>query len=287
MNRGIVIFAHNSRDVDYALLSIISGGLAKKNLNLPVSLITDQSTVDWMANSEMIQKAEQVFEKIIVIPRPITDNKRKLCDGTDNKTIPFINVNRVDVYNLSPYDETLLIDSDYFIFTDNLNNYWQYADRVLIGRSINDIVGVERLGYHDRYVSDTGVHLYWATTVMFKKNKYAENFFTILDYVRENYQYFSDLFRFYNNTYRNDIAFSVAQHIISGFETDIDYHLPPIFTTLDKDVLTDVNEQGKLTFLLNVFADEKFALSTVKNIDIHVMNKNSITRHKEQFLNLI
>jgi hypothetical protein len=33
MTRGILIYAHNNRTVDYALMAIISGGLAKKTVN--------------------------------------------------------------------------------------------------------------------------------------------------------------------------------------------------------------------------------------------------------------
>ena len=48
MTRGILIFAHNNRDVDYALMSIVSGHLAGKYLQVPVSLITDKFTIEWM-----------------------------------------------------------------------------------------------------------------------------------------------------------------------------------------------------------------------------------------------
>ncbi len=287
MNRGILIFAHNNRSIDYALMSMIAGALAKKNLNLPVSLVTDQSTIDWMQQSGIYDKAQNIFHKIILTDRPQKDNSRKLSDGGQSRNVPFINYNRNDAYSLTPYDETLLIDSDFLIFSDNLNNYWQYVDKVLIGKSINDIIGPERLGYHDRYVSDTGIHLYWATTIMFKKNDYADHFFTVLNYVKNNYQYFSDLFRFSNKTYRNDIAFSVAQHLIDGFETKLENHLPPVFTTLDTDTLVDVDTEGKLTFILNLMANEKHVASAIKNLDVHVMNKDSLIRNSEKLLGLI
>ena len=32
MKKGCLIFAHNNRQIDYSLLALISGGLAKKNL---------------------------------------------------------------------------------------------------------------------------------------------------------------------------------------------------------------------------------------------------------------
>ena len=34
MKKGILIYAHNNRSVDYALMALISGGLAKKKLNV-------------------------------------------------------------------------------------------------------------------------------------------------------------------------------------------------------------------------------------------------------------
>jgi hypothetical protein len=287
MNRGVLIFAHNNRDVDYALMSIISGSLAKKNLGLPVSLVTDETTLTWMETSGIKQKAIEVFEQIIITDKPETDNSRRLHDGNESKFVPFVNLNRTDAFSLSPYDQTLLIDSDYLIFTDNLNKFWEYSETVLLGQSINDIIGTDRLGYHDRYVSDTGVHLYWATTVMFTKNEYSENFFSLLSYVKENYQYYSDLFRFYTRNYRNDIAFSVTQHIMDGFETKSSIHLPPVFSTLDRDILETVKDNGNLVFLINMIMNEKYIAASVKDVDIHVMNKSSITRNAEKLLALI
>jgi len=287
MNRGVLIFAHNNRDVDYALMSMISGGLARKNLNLPVSLITDETTRGWMIESGLLSKAENIFDQIIITDKPDTDNSRKLHDGSDSKFVPFVNLNRSDAYDLTPYAQTLLIDSDYLIFSDTLNNFWEYSDRVLLGRSMNDVVGPERLGYHDRYVSDTGVHLYWATTVMFTKNEYSKSFFRILSYVKENYQYFADLFRFQIRNYRNDIAFSITQHIMDGFETRAEMHLPDVFSFIDRDVLCSVDNNGKLLFLVNKTGDETYFPAVVQGIDVHIMNKASMVRNSKQLLDLI
>ena len=286
MNRGVLIFAHNNRDVDYALMSIISGSLAKKNLGLPVSLVTDETTLTWMETSGIKQKAIEVFEQIIITDKPQTDNSRRLHDGNESKFVPFVNLNRTDAFSLSPYDQTLLIDSDYLIFTDNLNKFWEYSETVLLGQSINDIIGTDRLGYHDRYVSDTGVHLYWATTVMFTKNEYSENFFSLLSYVKENYQYYGDVFRFDSRQYRNDISFSVAKHILDGFEETVSGNLPPVLSALDKDILYSA-ENAKLTFLVNHRLDNNFCAAAIKGQDIHIMNKQSIIRNSESLLEMI
>ncbi len=286
MTRGVLIFAHNNRDVDYALMSIVSGQLAAKYLQVPVSLITDKFTIRWMKESNIYEKAVTVFDKIIEIEKPITDNQRNLHDGVENKLVPFVNSNRCSAYELTPYDRTLLIDSDFLIFSDTLNQYWDVDSDILISTAINDIYDQKRLGYHDRYISDTGIHLYWATTVMFSKSEYSKTFFNLVDQIRENYQYYSDLFRFDSRQYRNDIAFSVAKHILDGYETDITLGLPPILSILDKDILLDVSTEGKLTMLISPNLDSNYIAASANNLDIHIMNKQSLIRQSDKLLEL-
>lgn len=286
MNKGGLIFAHNNRDIDYALMSMIAASLAKKNLHIPVSLVTDKSTLEWTKTSGTYDRLMSIFDKVIEVERPQTDNMRNLHDGIYSKTVPFVNANRSNAWELTPYDKTLLFDSDFLIFTNNLNKYWDIDEDVLISRSMLDIYDQKRLGYHDRYISDTGIHMYWATTVMFTKSEYSKTFFELVDTIRNNYEYFGDLFRFDVKQYRNDISFSVAKHILDGFETDTSMSLPPVFTAIDKDVLHSVSNNGKLTFLINPMGNNNCLAASISDIDVHVMNKQSIIRHAIQLMEL-
>jgi hypothetical protein len=286
MTKGILIYAHNNRSVDYALMSMASGGLAKKHLQVPVSLVTDQSTIDWMHESKIYTKANEIFENIIITPRPPTNNFRRLHDGIDHSTVAFINANRYSAWYVTPYDRTLLIDADFFIFSDTLGEYWDVDSDLMIGESINDIYDNKRLGYCDRYVSEVGIKLYWATTVMFTKNAYTKLFFDLVRVINENYQYFADTYRFDAKQYRNDIAFSIAKHILDGFETVDSGCLPPVLTLLDKDLLHDVNGD-RLTVLVAHNLDENFCAATLHATDLHIMNKQSTVRNISKLLDLI
>jgi hypothetical protein len=279
MTRGILIIAHNSRQVDYAKTAIIAGGFARKNLGLPVSLVTDKATLNWMKESGTFQKAFEIFDNIIETTRPQITNYRNLHDGLKADNVPFINATRSSAYELTPYDQTLLIDSDFLIMTDDLNRYWDTKHSVLVSDSMNDLVG-NRIGVLDRWTSETGVQLFWATTVMFTKNNTAKTFFNLVEYVKENYNYYSDLFRFDSRQYRNDISFSVALHIMSGFEKPVN-SLPPILTSGSKDILESIGCDGSLKILTNV--GEEFALASIKNRDVHIMNKQSLIRHYDAF----
>jgi hypothetical protein len=286
MTKGIIIFAHNGPEVDYGTMSVIAGGLAKKHLGLPVSLITDKWTISWLKESGIYTKAESIFDKIIEIEKPWTKNKRKLHDGFHSQEIPFVNSNRCSAYDLSPYDQTMLIDSDFLIFSDQLNEYWNVDSSVMLGHSMNDFTG-NRSGVLDQRVSETGIHMFWATTVMFTKNQESRFFFKLVDFIKDNYAYYADLFRFDSRQYRNDIAFSVAKHIMNGFETELIYTLPPVLTVFDKDILHAV-DNSKLTFLIDKPLEcGNFWAATSIGVDVHIMNKQSIIRHKDQLLELI
>jgi hypothetical protein len=266
-------------------MSIISGGLAKKYLNVPVSLITDKFTLIWMKDSGIYDTANRIFEHIIIDDKPQTNNSRKLYDGVDNTVVPFLNFNRSSAWDLTPYDRTLLIDSDFLIFSNRLSEYWNVDSDLMIGESIKDIYDTSRVGYHDRYISDVGIKLYWATTVMFTKNERTQIFFDLVTHIKNNYQYYADTYRFDSKQFRNDIAFSVAKHILNGFEQTNTEDLPPVLTLLDRDVLCAVDK--KLTVLVSPKLDSNFCAATTSGIDIHVMNKQSIIRNKDALLELI
>lgn len=287
MTQGVLIYAHNSRDVDYARLAIIAGGLAKKNLQRPVSLVTDDSTVKWMKESNSFNIAESIFEKIILTEKPNTTNRRNLHDGSNKSSVSFLNTNRSSAYDITPYDQTLLIDSDYLIFSNTLNNYWTDDPMPQISSAFKDACDIDRRGYDDKYTSDVGVKLYWATTLMFNKTEESKQLFDLVRYVKDNYEYYGDLFRFHPGMFRNDIAFSVARHLLYGFQEELSGELPPVLSCIDRDILESVDSNGKLRMLLAIGQTGDYVAASFKNLDLHVMNKQSIIRNYDNLVKLI
>jgi hypothetical protein len=285
MKNGILIFAHNSRDIDYALMSLISAKFAKTNLQVPVSLVVDKSTVEWMQTSYIYNLSQEIFDKIIEIEKPVTQNIRVLNDGYTSKTVPFVNSNRASVWDLTPYHRTLLIDSDFLIMSDRLNQYWDANTDVMLSPSMQDVRG-DRKGILDSWVSETGIPLYWATTVMFTKNNESKIFFDLVDVIRTNYNYFADLFRFNPKQYRNDIAFSIAKHMLNGFDTGAE-NLPPILTLLDKDLIHSVSNNQLRVYLNDSMSEDHVVIASIKDLDVHVMNKQSIIRNAKEFLEIL
>ena len=285
MKKGILIFAHNSRDVDYALMSLVSAKFAKANLQVPVSLVVDKFTVEWMQTSNIYNLSQEIFDKIIEIEKPVTQNTRVLNDGYTSKTVTFVNSNRASVWDLTPYDRTLLIDSDFLVMSNRLNEYWDVDSNVMLSPAMQDVRG-DRKGILDSWVSETGIPLYWATTVMFTKNNESKIFFDLVDVIRTNYNYFADLFRFNPKQYRNDISFSIAKHMLNGFENRGE-DLPPILTLLDKDLIHSIDKNQLRVYLNDSMSEDHVVIASIKDSDVHVMNKQSIIRNAKEFLEIL
>jgi hypothetical protein len=286
MNKGILIFAHNSREVDYILTAVLAASLAKKYLKAPVSLVTDNSTLVWAKTSNIYSKVEEIFDKIILVDRPVSDNTRILNDGEMwSKVIPFVNANRADAYSLTPYDRTLLIDSDFLIFSNNLSNYWDVNSSVLISSAMNDIRG-DRIGILDKWVSAESIPLLWATTVMFTKNNESKLFFELVSYIKKNYDTFSLVYRFNPKTFRNDIAFSIAKHILNGFEIK-PAGLPPILTSLDTDIIHSITANTVKILVEDPTNSGSKIISNIVGRDLHIMNKQAIVRAAPTLLEIL
>jgi protein associated with RNAse G/E len=270
MTRGILVVAHDTDHVSYSTLAAIAATLAKKNLNLPVSLITDGQTLVNLKSNLFFD----LFDKVILTEKPQHGNVRAI-DGKISDT--FLNWNRADVFNLTPYDHTLLIDSDLLIFTDRFNQYWDIDQSVIVCETMLDS-SKSRLGFNDIWLSNTGPLLRWATSVMFKKNQESQAFFNLIKHVKENYMYYSDIYNFTPFQYRNDISFTLAEHIMYASSLDRVYLPSLAFVLNDEEVLKIDNK------LVKLILKNDNSLLTIRNSDVHVMNKSAILNFKKELL---
>lgn len=271
MNRGILIVAHDTEQIEYSTISVIAARLASRSLSVPVSLITDTDTLENLKSNFSIEKE---FDKVILTEKPEKGNVR-IINGEVTDT--FLNFNRPDVFHLTPYDKTLLIDSDLLIFTDRFNQYWENNQSVIICKSMIDHTSF-RLQDPDKRVSDIGPELKWATAVMFDKSKESRIFFDLVKHIKDNYIYYSDIYNFVPFQYRNDLAFTIAEHTL--YQQDpFRISLPSLNFSLFEEKLLSV-DGSKIKFLLK--GNE--TVLTIQDTDVHIMNKLDILKFKDNFL---
>lgn len=199
-SRGIVLFAYNTK-FNYVNIATQSAKIAKLHLNLPVTLITDQN-ID-----------NDLFDNIIIDTNQF-ENFRS--EGTIWR-----NGNRHRAYELSPYDETLLIDSDYIILDKKLLELFNVTQDYRIFQSTNflDINTHNKMGH-------LKLDFLWATALIFKKTLKTKLLFELVKNIQNNYQYYYDLYQIPDSNFRNDYAFTIADYILNGYGYDKNCYIP-------------------------------------------------------------
>ena len=271
MSRGVIIFAQNNSEIDYARIALHAAERVKKYLEVPVTLITDSK--DWLLSSQPI--AEQVFDKIIDVDAA-TQQTKKFYDGTlSSKNLTWKNLNRSDCFDLSPYDETLVIDSDYLICSENLKHIWNNKNDFLIYQDSFDIAQWRDQSSF-KFLNQLSIPFYWATVFYFKKTPANEDFFNLIKHIKQNWSYYRALYNIDSTVFRNDFAFSIALNLMG---TEFFGLLPGKMNyILDRDLLIEMNN-NVLKFLVEKknYAGE-YILTKTKKLDVHVMNKYSLSR---------
>jgi hypothetical protein len=283
-SRGVLMFAHNNSEIDYFRLAVVNALLAQRHLGIKnVTVVTDPHSLNYAEKSLGRETIDLAINNIVLVDKDKKfkqQNTRVFKDTSHTaKLLSFYNVNRCDAYDITPYDETLLLDADYLIFSDTLNQCWGHNQELMLNWRYQDIMH-ERKDPTLSRLNDFGITMYWATVVYFRKTPYVESFFNFVKHVRANTQYYRDLYKWQGTLYRNDYSFSIAAHMLSGH---VDRGIPQLPTTLYKTFDTDdihsvPNDHTLIMYLEKPRSPGDFILARWSGMDLHVMNKWAINR---------
>jgi len=275
MTQGVLLIANSNPEIDYLKLAIHTAKQVQRYLNVPVSLITDNTSF-FFAN---YSNDAVLFDKIIdCIDTNI--NYKSYYDGNElQSNTTWKNGTRSSCFDLTPYDETLVIDVDYVINSDILSHCFSQPHDFLIHQHSVDLAS-RRSKKEFELVSNTSIPFYWATVFFFRKTPGTDNLFTLINHIKDNWSYYKRLYQINSPNFRNDHAFSIAIHMLSGFyQQNFACNLPgKMFYILDKDYLIDIKD-GNMQFLVQ-HAESSGQYIPVKTtgIDVHVMNKYSLLK---------
>jgi hypothetical protein len=270
MTNGAVIFAQNNGTVDYIKIATYSAKKIQEHLDIPVTLITD--------TPEQVLESD-VFDKIIVIDNTTTQLKKFNDGAISSKQLEWKNFSRSQIYNLTPYDKTLVVDSDYIINSSVLKSAFSIDSDFQIYQNSFDLAGWRNTSSFER-LNQYAIPFYWATVFVFEKTTITNAFFDLVLHIKDNWQYYRLLYTIDATAFRNDFAFSIAIHIMNNSSLgDFATSLPGNMTyTLDKDLLVSAVD-NKMQFLVEKesYYGEYFLVKTT-GLDVHVMNKHSLLR---------
>lgn len=172
MSKGYLVFAQNS-STDYVRQAIALSASLKKSGNLePISIVTDDRVPPEYCH---------LFDKIIPIPW-----------GDSAKHSQWKIENRWKLYHITPYDETVVMDSD-IIVTDSLsllwnflNNYDLYFTTDVVNFKSEQVIDTV---YRQTFIQNNLPNLY-SGLHYFRKSSSADEFYQLLELIVKNYNEF-------------------------------------------------------------------------------------------------
>lgn len=275
MSKGALLIARNNDTIDYVKQAVFLANRIKKYLDIPVSIITD--SVNYLKD----EFPEDTFDEIIKIEYKDDINKKAYYDGSlYHKKLNFKNNYRVEAFDLTPYDETLLLDTDFIISNDLLKNCFSSPNDLMMYKKSEDLAKI-RNEKEFEHISDYSIEFYWATVVFFRKTALNKIYFDLIKHIQENWQHYYSVYQLKSTLFRNDFAFSIAAHIMNGFEQQYDFvnELPGkhLYTT-DRDILHKLDGNNFIFLVEKKNYLGEYTLISVKDQNVHVMNKFSLNR---------
>lgn len=248
MSHGVLLFCFDTKHTRYHKILEKCVRLVKKNIS--------QKNITVVTNYDTFKKMS-----------PMGFVNYKFIDpelGNFKLGKEWNNVDRHMAYDLTPYDTTLVIDIDYFCFTDHLAQFFDMDYDFLVTDKAHDLSVSNN--FDERRFSM--IPMVWATVLMFKKNERVKRIFDTVKYIKQNYQYFREMYRIYDRNLRNDYLFAMALQQINGFMgyDTFPFAVPTLPPACSVIKFTDKGLAWKHNGQINY----------VEQQDVHVLNKESI-----------
>lgn len=257
MTTGALIFAYNNEQTDYVSMAAWTAENIRRHLNIPVALVTDRPT-------------KLKFEQVIICESSGT-NGRWFSDY--NANVVWHNNTRVNAYKLSPWIQTLVVDADYIVASNQLKDLLNSDCEFLAHRLAYDVTGLNDFNGLN-YFGNNHMPMWWATVMMFRRSLQAELIFDSMEMIRDNWTHYRQLYKNSNATYRNDHALSIALGIVNGHtltHAGIPWKLASL--TPDHKIKQLGPDHYRVDFLT---ADQKPKWIELRNQDFHAMGKKQL-----------
>ena len=281
--KGVCFFAYNNDQLDYVKMALAAGKYVKKNLKLPVCLITDEGSESWLEESHSKAIIKEVFDYIVITNDVMKKNRRRHFDSPWTEfAAQFNNSNKHKIYEYSPFEQTLLLDIDYIVKTDTLLKYFDNERPVCMFDNATTVRN-ETPALEERFLYDAGIKMWWSTVVYFDRSDFSKMFFDTWSHVAENYEFYQYLYNFPSKLFRTDYCVSIAVHILAGMQdTQVllgNFDGTALLNMSQKDDIIKVHNANEWIMLAHDQKEVwKNILVKVQNQDIHVMNKRAFDR---------
>lgn len=273
MSKGFVIFAKNSQEVDYVRQACALALTIKKTQSVinNVSIIT---------NDDVPEEFKNLFDHVINIP------------WSDNDSTLLATEHRWKVYHATPYDQTIVLDSDMLILED-VSSWWNYLDNYDLKfctkiKNYKDEV-VEKDTKHRKTFIENNLPNVYCALHYFRKSDLAHAFFKTLEFVVNNWQYCYGQYapKEYQEWLSLDLSAAIALKISSFEDEIVEKNCPLEFVHMKPAIQGWLLDNAKWQNAVNSFMNKQGELhiANIKQRKIfHYVEKDFLT---EEIFNII
>jgi hypothetical protein len=172
MTKGIVVLAQNNATNNYVEQAALLAMSLHTYNDVPISLIT---------NDQVPKEYVSLFDKIIPIPF-----------GDSAKVSDWKIENRWKIYHASPYDETIVMDTDMLVL-QNIDVWWDFLSNYEVFYTSNVLTykgETANTSYYRKTFIDNELPNLFCGLHYFKKSDFAQQFYTWLELVVNNWETF-------------------------------------------------------------------------------------------------
>lgn len=201
-DKGYLVIAQNNDTCDYI----------RQAYALGLSIINTQSSVKKLSVAvtspeDVLPKYRKIFDEIITIP---FDDDAAYSDWKIE--------NKWKYYHISPYKETVILDTD-MIFTNDISYWWDILQTRDIWSCSNPLTfRGERIikNHYRKPFEENNLPNIYSAFFYFKKCKLASEFFCLLNNIFKNWhEYYNEFLDKFNPGFLSgDVAFAIAAKIL-------------------------------------------------------------------------
>ena len=172
MTKGVVVLAQNNATDNYVEQAALLAMSLHTYNDVPISLIT---------NDQVPEEYVSLFDKII--PIPFGDS----AEDSEWKV-----ENRWKIYHASPYDETIVMDTDMLVL-QNIDTWWDVLSNYEVFYTSNVLTykgETANTSYYRKTFIDNNLPNLFCGLHYFKKCEFAQEFYAWLELVVNNWETF-------------------------------------------------------------------------------------------------
>lgn len=252
LSRGVVLVAHNNSTTNYFQMAEYTAERVNDFLNLPVTVITDTDSAT----------ENNIFDKVIFT---------KPDDSNMFKKTNWINKGRFRVFDLSPYDETLVLDVDYLVNSNRLNQLFEFNSDFMCHKNTFWLMNNVDQKIEQEHLSKKSIQTLWATVIKFRKTSRTEQIFNMVEMVQNNYQYYSSIYGFLPMPYRNDYALTIALKTVNGHLENLEDYIPWPLVHVGKHI--NIHRLADTSYNLYKTENNKKWYTQICDKDFHILDK--------------